>query len=305
MKNTVNHIRKLPLIPAALFCCFMWGSAPPFIKWGYEALNIADTGSILLFAGIRFFLAGIMVLIYAALSKKQDVLFPYKYFMPIACLALFQTAGQYFFYYMGLAHASSVMGAILSSVSGFFALILSAWVFRLEKMTFYKMIGMLLGLGGVVILNLKGLKFSFSMAGEGMLLLSQVSSAMSAVLIQIFSKKNDPVALSGWQFALGGAVLILSGCIMGGHIAWNAKGMGILCWLAFVSAAAYTLWGILLKEYPVSSVGVFSASIPLFGIVFSVLLLHETSALTINAFIALVLIAAGVLAMNCKESKKI
>ncbi|MCF0260716.1 MAG: DMT family transporter [Erysipelotrichaceae bacterium] len=303
MENQSVRRSRLPLIPAALFCCFMWGSAPPFIKWGYETLKIDSTGSILLFAGIRFFLAGIMVLAFAGLSKNKEVRHPEKCAGPILCLALFQTAGQYFFYYIGLASSSSVMGAILSSVSGFFALILSAWVFRLEKMTPWKLAGMLLGLGGIVVLNLKGLKFSFSMAGEGMLLLSQVSSAMSAVLIQIFSRKYDPVSLSGWQFAAGGLALTAAGLLMGGRIVWNPKGIGILCWLAFVSAAAYTLWGILLKEYPVSSVGVFSASIPLFGIVFSVVLLNEASALTWNAAAALILIAGGVLAINRRAVK--
>ena len=294
---------RLPLIPAALFCCFMWGSAPPFIKWGYETLNIQTTGSILLFAGIRFFLAGLMVIAFAALSKNEAVRQPQLCMGPILCLALFQTAGQYFFYYMGLASSSSVMGAILSSVSGFFALILSAWVFRLEKMTPWKLTGMILGLCGIVVLNLKGLKFSFSMAGEGMLLLSQVSSALSAVFIQIFSRKYDPIALSGWQFAAGGLVLLSAGLLVGGRIDWNFRGICILCWLGFVSAAAYTLWGLLLKEYPVSSVGVFSASIPLFGIVFSVILLGETSALTWNAGAALILIAGGVLAMNRRALK--
>ena len=57
---------------AALLCCALWGSATPFIKTGYELLmpekNVSST---ILFAGIRFTLAGIMtVLIYSIARRK-------------------------------------------------------------------------------------------------------------------------------------------------------------------------------------------------------------------------------------------
>ena len=49
----------------AVFCCALWGSAVPFIKTGYRLFSIdaTDTASILVFAGLRFALAGILVLI--------------------------------------------------------------------------------------------------------------------------------------------------------------------------------------------------------------------------------------------------
>ena len=49
----------------ALFCCALWGSAFPCIKIGYRLFQISagDTGSVILFAGLRFALAGIMVIL--------------------------------------------------------------------------------------------------------------------------------------------------------------------------------------------------------------------------------------------------
>ena len=43
----------------ALLCCALWGSAFPCVKIGYEWLAIEGAGSQILFAGYRFFLAGI------------------------------------------------------------------------------------------------------------------------------------------------------------------------------------------------------------------------------------------------------
>ena len=62
---------------AAMFCCALWGSATPFIKTGYLCLKVSGTSSIMLFAGIRFALAGILtVIIYSIIEKK--FLYPKK-----------------------------------------------------------------------------------------------------------------------------------------------------------------------------------------------------------------------------------
>ena len=61
---------------AAMLCCALWGSATPFIKIGYELiLPIRNIPSTILFAGIRFFTAGVVtVLIYSIARRK--FLFP-------------------------------------------------------------------------------------------------------------------------------------------------------------------------------------------------------------------------------------
>lgn len=287
----------LVLILGALFCCALWGSAPPFIKFGYEMLHIEGTPSILLFAGLRFFLAGVLVLVFGSIQARHFLKPVSGSGGAIALLALFQTFGQYLFYYLGLAVTSSVMGSVLSGTSSFIALLLSAYIYHREKGTLPKILGCLLGFAGIVIMNMNGLSLSFGM-GELLLVLSQICSANSAVLLQIFSQKYDPVMLSGCQFTSGGLVLMLCGLAAGGSIVWNPGGFFILLWLAFVSAAAYTLWGILLKEWPVSSVAIYSCTIPVFGVLFSWLILHESQALTWQTAAALVCIALGVWLLN-------
>lgn len=65
--NTSSVTDKQPLLTrtpvvclTAMLCCLLWGSAFPSIKIGYKlfAIKASDTGSQLLFAGIRFALAG-------------------------------------------------------------------------------------------------------------------------------------------------------------------------------------------------------------------------------------------------------
>ena len=59
----------------ALLCCALWGSATPAIKTGYRLLEIEGVASIMLFAGIRFFLAGIFTIIIFLASLVKNYFF--------------------------------------------------------------------------------------------------------------------------------------------------------------------------------------------------------------------------------------
>ena len=68
------------------------------------------------------------------------------------------------------------------------------------------------------------------------------------------------MTLRGYQFLCGGILLTGFGLAMGGRVhvgAVSASGWLLLLFLGFISAAAYTLWGILLKYNPVARVAVF------------------------------------------------
>jgi len=86
----------------ALIVAFFWGSAYPALKIGFELFAIAteDSASKILFAGIRFFLAGLMVIAFASVQEKR-LIRPQRYELPkIAVLGLILTFGQYIFYYI-------------------------------------------------------------------------------------------------------------------------------------------------------------------------------------------------------------
>ena len=113
----------------------------------------------------------------------------------------------------------------------------------------------------------------------------------------------DPVLLSGWQFFVGGFVMILCGLAGGGHIAGDsAPAVLLLLYMAFISACAYTLWSLLLAHNPVSRIAVYGFSNPVFGVLLSALLLHETSALNIRCLVALVLVCAGIILANTEKA---
>ena len=292
----------------ALLCCGLWGSAAPFIKKGYELFQIqsSDTYTIILFAGLRFFFAGIMVLIVGSLLQKSWMLPKKENVKAIGTLAVFQTIGQYFFFYVGLAHTSAVKGAILSGTGAFITLLVAAWVFHYEKLTSRKILGCILGFMGILIMNLDGFSvatFSFTLLGEGFVMCSQLSNAFSAAFIKKFTQHQNAVLLSGCQFTLGGIVLSLIGFMMGGRLpVVSFEGILVLMYLAFLSATAYTLWGFLLKHNPVSKIGMYSFLTPLTGVIWSACLLHESDAFSMNGILSLLLVVAGIYIVNKQNS---
>ena len=311
MKQTKTTLTKTWVVAAlACVCCLLWGSAIPLIKTGYRLMQVdsADTASQIVFAGVRFALAGILVLIFASISERK-VMIPdrtiLKYAVPV-CLA--QTVCQYFFFYIGVAHTSGVKGAIITGLGNFIAILLSCFIFRKERMTGRKMIGCILGFAGVVVINLMGnsLDAGFKLTGEGFILIAQFSYGMSTVLINIFSRKVSPVILSGTQFTMGGIVLFLIGKIMGGHLGVvNAAGIGII-YLAMVSAVAYTLWSVLLAWNDVSRVAIFGFVNPLFSVILSALVLGEVrQAFNLGSLIALFLVCVGIYVVNRKDKASV
>ena len=287
----------------AMCCCILWGSAFPCVKIGYRLFQI-DTSSVptlILFAGTRFSLAGVMVIIFGSISKRKFLLPKAKNWWRVGLVALFQTAMQYTFFYIGLANCTGVKSSVLNGLGVFFTILAACFLFRTERFNLIKLFGCLLGFGGVILINLGGsFTFEFTLLGEGFVIFSGLSSAVAAGLVKIFSKREDTTALCGWQFLCGGILLIIIGVSAGGRLTHIDVGAAfMLLYLGFLSACAFTLQGFLLRYNPVSKVAVFKSTNPLFGAVFSAIILGETAQLlSWFTLLALVLVCAGIFVIN-------
>lgn len=335
MKQKVSkHIfwnRIVVVAFVALLCCFLWGSAFPSIKIGYAIYGIsADAISLqILFAGVRFVLAGILALLIGSIANRRFLLPKRTSLRPILHLSLLQTTCQYFFFYVGLGQTSGVKASIIEALNVFVAIFVACFLFHQEKLAGNKIIGAVLGFVGVFLIEVWGSR-SVTIAGgsvigigEICIFLSTVAYAFSSVYLKKYSKDEHPFVLSGYQFIVGGCTLIVLGILLAaavpatcgqalsgqGHaervstvlqqifsIFVTKEGLAIVCYLALVSAVAYSLWGLLLQYNPVSRVAVFGFTNPLFGVVLSALLLGEAKTLRLEVLIAsLVLISVGTL----------
>lgn len=293
---------------AALLCCALWGSATPFIKTGYKLLlPVENVPSIILFAGIRFALAGILTVLIYSIARKKFLYPKKKNIGKVATVASFQTVIQYIFFYVGLANTSGVKGTVITGANAFCTILIASLVFRTEKLSLKKIIACILGFAGIVIINLNGLDLNMNFTGDCFVFFSSVSYAFSSVMIKIFSKDEDPVVISGYQFIMGGIFMIAIGLVFGGNVQFTSfTGVGVLFYLSCLSAIAYALWSVLLKYNPVSKVSIFSFTTPVFGTILSMLMLTESANVSmLNLLITLLLVSSGIIILNyTKKTQK-
>ena len=216
-ENILTKISVVILL--AFICSALWGSAFSGVKIGYEKFGIdsADWSSQVIFAGVRFAIAGIMALVFGSISARKALL-PTRQSIPkIMIISLFQTILQYIFYYIGLAHTTGVKAAVIVAANVFMAILISSLIYKIEKLTLHKIIGCVLGFSGIIIINFSGLKggLSFSLFGDGFVLISTVANGFSSVLMKKYSAGENPVLLSGWQFFWRSGICGTASCMCG------------------------------------------------------------------------------------------
>lgn len=292
---------------AAVFCTLLWGTAFPFIKLGYSAFGVAenDIGTKLLFAGARFMIAGVMVLVFLCVTQRTAPKIGKSEMAPAAILGLVQTAGQYLFTYIGIGFTSGTSTSIITACASFLTVAAAAFFFKGDRITLLKIIGCIAGFCGVLVINGSGFGEGDTFFGNAMIFCSTVCAAAGNIIAKKSASRVDPVKLTAFQLLIGSAVLAAVGLVLGGRLDFtNLNGMLILLWLAFVSAAAFTIWTALLKYHPAGKISVFNLLVPIFGTVLSGLTLGE-NIFRIETLISLVLISAGIILVNVSRVKKI
>ena len=252
---------------------------------------------------MRFTLAGALVIVGMSAAQRCPLVPQARDIKPICILSLFQTIGQYFFFYLGLSRASAMSSSIIEASANFLAILFAALAFRTEKLDATKVLGCVLGFAGVAFVNLSGADgtFGFTLDGEGFILASTIAGALSTCLIGIFSREHDGVLLAGWQFLVGGLVLTAIGFLMGGALFPTeiAPAIALIIYMALISAVAYSLWSRLLAVNPVSRVSVFGFMNPVFGVLLSALLLGEGAGTSpVTVIVALLLVCSGIIIVN-------
>lgn len=301
---------KAGVFLGATTCCLLWGSAFPGVKIGYALLRIdpEDWPSLLLYAGIRFALAGVLVIAIGSVLTRKLLLPKAGSWPMVIKIGLCQTVLQYTFYYIGILHTTGIKGSIITASGNFFSILFACCVFHLEKLTRRKVAGCLSGFIGMVLLNWTGtgLDGNFSLTGEGFMFCSCVLFALSYVLLHRYSAYEQPVILSGYQFLLGGMVLVALGVGLGGEISFSEPpGCVLMLYLAALSAVAYSLWGTLLKYNPVSRVTIFGVMTPIFGVLASAIFLNEWDQISWpRSLSALFFVCSGIWILNAASPEQ-
>ena len=288
----------------ALTAAVLWGWAYPIIKIGFQEWGITPdmTGSKMLFAGIRFAISGLIIL---AMARRM-----HRSFRPargwdwgfILLFALINTTFHYACFYIGLSHSEGSRAAILNSLSIFLVVVLACVFFKSDRMTLRKMVGVVLGMAGILILNLNGdaVSAEWSWLGDGMIIVNAICSAVASLLTRSMARRVDIIVGTGYSLGIGGLLLIVPGLLMGGtlpHV--TLWGLALLGMLVGISTIGFALYNQLITHNPIGKVAIYNSLLPIVGAVTSCLCLGEP--FQANYILAGGLVASGIYIVNAAK----
>ncbi|UJL47866.1 DMT family transporter [Virgibacillus sp. NKC19-16] len=293
---------KWSVIAIAVFCSVLWGSAFPVLKVSYEELQMApdDVIAKIVFAGMRFLLAGLIVLAFLLFMSPRSILVTRKQFVVLIILGVVQTTLQYFFFYNGLAKVSGMQGAILSSSGTFFTVLLAHYFYKNDRMNWKKAFGLIAGFSGIIVANWgQELQPSFHWDGEGFMILAGLTSAIATIMAKEMATGIHPFAITGWQLSLGAGILLIIGLpqLSTGAMLWTPLGWGLFIYSALLSAVAFALWYSMLKYNNAGELSMYKFIVPVSGSLLSAIFIPGER---LNFFIlaAIALVAVGIIVVN-------
>ncbi|MBH0161974.1 DMT family transporter [Fictibacillus sp. 26RED30] len=231
--------------------------------------------------GIRVLTAGLTVFLLLSIIKKVRWLTK-KEFWYVFLASIFNVVAHHYFLSIGLTETTATNGGLIMGMSPLLTTIL-AISFLGTPLTLLKSIGLLLGFSGVAFIVLEGNSQVAGISfGDGYILLSVLTQAVSFILIKRVAHTLDPRLMTGYMMVIGSLFLIVIGLIEEPQgFAGVVENSTVSLWLIyFASACIATAVGHMLYNEAIGKIGASEASIfinlnPFFALVGAYLFLGE------------------------------
>jgi drug/metabolite transporter (DMT)-like permease len=260
----------------AIIACLLWSTAYASIKIGLQY----DTP--LHFAGIRFIISGLIILPFTVKPNAYLKLIR-QYWKVVAWVTVLQTLINYSLFYMGLDLVPGAIGAVIVGSQPLVTAVVASIMHKEDKLTSKKIITIIFGLSGVILISAGRQVFKLGTAlellGVVMLLAANISVATSNVIVSVRSKGMNPYVLSSSTLFIGGVILYLVSVPVEGitHDSLPLQYWLILLWLSIMASVAFSLWFMLLQRpgVKVSELNLWKFIIPVVGAILSWLLVPD------------------------------
>lgn len=271
MSKSRNHT-SLP----AILACLLWSSAFVGIKIGLPYTTPLQ------FAGIRFFISGLLVLPVAIYYNPGIIGVFRKHIRFILSLGLLQTFLQYALFYTGISKVPGSVAAIVIGSGPLFVAIVAHYFMPNDKLTLKKSAIILFGIAGVILVSMGrgGINSgTIQLIGIMILIGNNIISGFTNVIIALDKNNVPPMVLSSGSMLFGGMLLFLFSIPVEG-LNFSPKPLEYyisLGWLSVLSAVAISIWVTLLKRpaVVVSDLNLWKFLIPVSGALLAWIILPE------------------------------
>jgi drug/metabolite transporter (DMT)-like permease len=279
--------------------CAIWGGA--FVAIKISLMDMPPLGS----AAVRFFLTTVALLLWARL-QTASLLYPW----PETRVLLILT-GLFFSFnlllYLGAARTASGRATVFFYSQPVFLAVLAHYFLPNDSLTLRKGCGLIFALSGLTVLFLTKMQVGHAptLLGDLLVLSGALANAIYNIITKRAGGRIHPVAVILWNSL--GAALLLAICSWGfehsASFIFSTRAIASLLYLSLISAAfgfVSFIW--LIQHNSATRVTALVFLAPVFGVLFSWLLLHET--LTGLQLLGVVGVCTGVYVVNSNGSSR-
>ncbi len=275
----------------------IWSSTWVAIKFGLE-----DTPA-LLGAGIRFFLAGVGLLVVGAALRR-----PLKTdWLLVTILGVLPFAVSYGLVYWSEKYIPSGLTAVLFGVMPIYVALLAAALLKDERVNLRLFAGLGVALAGLTLAFSESLDLGHeehALLGAVAAIIAPLCAALGNVSIKLRGAGLDAIVLNGWAMAVGGLLLLAGSAVTEswGDARWTGQAIGAIAYLAILgSAVGFVVLTRLLHELSTIEMSYIPLIIPFGALLFGWSLYDEP--LTLLAVAGAALVAAGLLVAQWPRSR--
>lgn len=274
-----------------LILCVIWGSTWLFIK-----LGLADLPP-LSFAGIRFVISCAIIF---SLVGIRRVPWPKgrRDWTLLAVTGILSFSLNYGLVFWAEQYISSGLAALLQATMPAFGLVLAHIYLPSERITWIKIVGVVLGVCGVgvVFSNQLAISGRQALAGCVAMVLSAFFASYSNVLVKTYANHMNPAIIAAVQMLFGLVPLLLIGLAMEGNplrFRWTTIGVVSILYLAVVgTVVAFLLYYWLMQNMDVTKSMLISLVTPVVAVILGMLVLDEE--MSWRTLVGGVMIIAGI-----------
>lgn len=309
LKKNVPKVTTIAV--AAVIANIIWGTPFKLIKVMNNEMKISPEifgnhylGQVLATISLRFFIAGIMTLIFAKFIKQNIFNIKKRQWREVIIMGLLSTTAAYFFFNIANVNITSTINStILAQSTIFFAAILAHFTYKNDKLTPIKVIGLVVGFMGLIISQLTGGvrlsdMFSFSLTGEGFMLIYGLLAALATMLAKRIGSTLNSFVMTGWNLIISSLGLYIIGFVMGGRLSainWTVTGGALLIILAAASAIPFSLWYWAAQYGNLGEITVYKFIMPISGSILAVLLGESVA---VSLMVGLALVCLSIILIN-------
>lgn len=286
---------KVKFVLLGVLFAIFWSSASSAAKFGLRSVE-----PLFLFQ-CRFFIAGILMLLYGLIVEKSR-LPTQKEFKQLAIFGFLNITLYLSLFVLGVSQVAAGIGSLAVSLNPLIMMVLSA-VFLGKQVKLKNIIVLLIGITGcgIAVYPLFANAYATPL-GVTYLGVSMLSYSFAAIYFSSVKWELSRTVINGWQVFLGGVFLLpLTYLLNNGKNTLDLNFALSLIWLTVpVSIGAVSLWLWLLKQ-DTTKASYFLFLCPIFGFIYASIFLNEP--FTVYTFCGLVLVL-GALGLGQRKNIK-